>query len=155
MSPKIFFRAYKILSVAIILGALGTLSCSKSDTAAKRAFSRQLARASQAMSESANLGASAVFNSMYAERDPHPQPYVGGLLFERYCDPCHGKSRKAPDITENRVNTSDAESDYYIIRYGINDMPGFRTKLTVFQIYDILAYMKQDLEPLLKKRQNN
>ena len=146
---------HKILIVAVLLAAVTTLSCSRSDTAAKRAFSRQLARASQAMSESAHLGSLAVANSMYAERDPHPQPYVGGLLFERYCDPCHGKSRKAPDITNNRVTTSDAESDYYIIQYGINDMPAFRSKLTVFQIYDILAYMKQDLDPLINKRRNN
>lgn len=139
----------------MLLAAMSAVSCARSDTAAKKAFSRQLARATQAMTESAHLGSLAVANSMYAERDPHPQAYVGSLLFERYCDSCHGKSRKAPNITENRVNASDAESDYYIIRYGINDMPGFRTKLTVFQIYDILAYMKQDLDPLIKKRQNN
>ena len=146
---------HKTLIVAVLLAAVTTLSCSGSDTAAKKAFSRQLARASQAMSEGAHLGSLAVSNSMYAERDPHPKAYVGGLLFERYCDSCHGKSRKAPDIIENRATTSDAESDYYIIRYGINDMPGFRTKLTVFQIYDILAYMKQDLDPLMNKRRNN
>ena len=154
MTIKIGYRIKKIWTAAILVAAACTLSCSRSDTAAKRAFSRQLARASQAMSESAHLGSLAVTNAMYAERDPHPQAYVGALLFERYCESCHGKSRKAPNITENRINTSDAESDYYIIRYGINDMPGFRTKLTVFQIYDILAYMKQDLDPLIQKRRS-
>ncbi len=96
------------------------------------------------MTQSAQLGSMATGDAAYAERAPNPNPYVGELLYKRYCAPCHG-SGNAPEILENRVTASDAESDYYIIRYGLIDMKGFRSRLTKFQILDILAYMNVDL----------
>ena len=143
------FRLFDSFCILLLLAAAG---CSRNGSSDASVLSRHLARASQAMSEGAHLGSLAVANSMYAEREPHPKAYVGSLLFERYCDPCHGASRKAPNITKNRATHADAESDYYIIRYGINDMPGFRSKLTVFQIYDILAHLNDDMGPFLEKQ---
>ena len=113
---------------------------------------RHIARATQGLSESANMGLLGLPMSMYQERAPNPNAYVGKLLFERYCDKCHGSSRKGPDITRNRATASDAQSDYYIIRYGILDMPEFRTRLTKFQIYDIMAYMGDDLTPIISEQ---
>ena len=137
----------------IVLGVAAGCSSSKLDTE-RATRARHVARAAQAMAESANLGLLGLPISTYQERDPNPNPYVGNLLFDRYCDSCHGSSHKAPAITRNRTNSSDAKSDYYIIQYGIVDMPGFRTKLTKFQIYDIMCYMGDDLTPIIGEQQN-
>lgn len=105
--------------------------------------SRQLAKAAQEMSYSANLGAQGMLDAQFTMREPNPNRYVGSLLFDLYCDQCHGKG-KAPDILSHRVTEADAESDYYIISYGLTTMPAFRRRLTKFQIFDILAYMNTD-----------
>ena len=102
---------------------------------------RQVAYAGQAMVLGAQLGTLGLWDDIDSEREPNPNPYVGKLLFKRYCDSCHANAGKAPNILDKRVNTPDAESDYYVIQYGLTDMPGFRTRLTQFQIYDILSYI--------------
>ncbi len=117
---------------------------------------RYLAKSAQGMTEGAKNGMLSVMNEEYAEREPNPNAYVGELLFKRYCAQCHSRG-KGPDIIDHRVTTSDPESDYYIIRYGVGEMPGFRTRLTRFQIFDILAYMKSDFSnsDLFKKSDSN
>ena len=117
------------------------------------AQARQIARAAQALTESAHLGLLGITGTTYRERAPNPNPYVGQLLFERYCEVCHGSSGKAPEIRKNRASSKDAESDFYIIQYGVGDMPGFRTRLTKFQVYDVLCNMGDDLSPLIEPEQ--
>ena len=116
-----------------------------------RAHSRYMARVTQAMTAGARLGALAVMDAQYREREPNPNAYVGKQVYRRYCDPCHGSIQKAPDIIENRVTTLDSESDYYIILYGLNEMPAFRNRLTKFQIYDVLKYMNPEFTGLKNK----
>ena len=143
-----------ILKCSLFILLIGLTSCSSSKQDAEHSQrTRHVARATQGLADSANLGLLGLPFSMYQERAPNPNPYVGNLLFERYCDACHGSSKKGPDILKNRATASDAESDYYIIRYGIVDMPGFRTRLTKFQIFDIMAYMNDDLSPLIREQQ--
>lgn len=110
---------------------------------------RTVAQAAQSLSEGMFLGRLALGEGRLRDRDPNPNAYVGHLLFQRYCDACHGNHHKGPNIIDNRVTTSDVMSDYYIIRYGTGDMPGFRTRLTKFQIYDLLAFMKTDMTALI------
>ena len=137
-----------VIGIILILTA-----CSSSKLDAEQARrARHIARATQGLSESANLGLFGLPMSIYQEREPNPNAYVGKLLFERYCDSCHGSSGKGPNITKNRATASDAQSDYYIIRYGILDMPEFRTRLTKFQIYDIMAFMGDDLTPIISEQ---
>ncbi len=120
------------------------LGCSGQSGVGVRAQSRQVARASQGMVVGAQLGASGVWDSQYREREPNPNAYVGELLYRRYCQSCH-EGGGGPAIVDGRATSPDAESDYYIIRYGLITMKGFRSRLTKFQILDILAYMKVDL----------
>lgn len=122
----------------------GMTGCNSSRSRTPNSISRSVARAMQAMAQSTQLGALATSDTQYRERDPNPNPYVGELLFKRYCTPCHGAG-KAPEILDNRVTQADAESDFYVIRYGLIEMKGFRSRLTTFQILDILSYMKVDL----------
>ena len=130
----------KLALCALLICACG---CSQSNRSAKATKGRHIAWAIQGMSQGAELGKLGFPANPVLARDPNPNAYVGQLLFDRYCAPCH-TTQKAPDIIEHRVTQSDAESDYYIIRYGIHDMPGFRSRLTKFQVFDILAYMKTD-----------
>lgn len=116
-----------------------------------KARSRYMARVTQAMTTGARLGSLAVMDAQYTEREPNPNAYVGKQVYRRYCESCHGSVQKAPDIIENRVTSSDPESDYYIILYGINDMPAFRNRLTKFQIYDVLKYMNPEFTGLKNK----
>lgn len=134
-----------ITALCLFLISCFLFSCSSVSerNAEKLRRSRQLAKAAQEMSYSANLGAQGLLDAQFTMREPNPNKYVGSLLFDRYCDQCHGKG-KAPDILSNRVTESDAESDYYIISYGLKTMPAFRRRLTKFQIFDILAYMNTD-----------
>ena len=126
-------RIYILLFVALL--SIISLGCQRRTKTLSTSISRSVARSSQAM---------ATGDTVYSERDPNPNAYVGELLFKRYCSPCHGNG-KAPEILEKRLTPPDAESDFYIIRYGLIDMKGFRSRLTTFQILDILAYMKVDL----------
>lgn len=139
-------RALKRIS-RILIGSVSMVlvaGCSTKAAVPGHVFSRALGRASQAMAQGAEVGAHLSISKAYVEREPHPNGYVGGLLYERYCDACHGAG-KAPDILSKRVTESEAESDYYAILYGLVEMPGFRSKLTQFQILDILSYMNVDL----------
>lgn len=135
-------RIYILLFVALL--SIISLGCQRRTKTLSTSISRSVARSSQAMAQSAQLGSLATGDTVYSERDPNPNAYVGELLFKRYCSPCHGNG-KAPEILEKRLTPPDAESDFYIIRYGLIDMKGFRSRLTTFQILDILAYMKVDL----------
>ena len=128
--------------------------CSQSNRSNKTTTARHIAWAIQGMSQSAELGTLGAPVNSFQEREPNPNAYVGQLLFERYCAPCH-TTQKAPDIIEHRVTQSDAESDYYIIRYGIHDMPGFRSRLTRFQVFDILASMKTDFSNFTQLHDNS
>ena len=108
--------------------------------------SRQLAKALQAMTESAETGSLFEMKSQFTEREPNANAYLGNLLYERYCQQCHGKPSSSSLV--QRSSAEDPESDYYIIRYGMKkssgDMPGFRNRLTKFQILDVMAYIKHD-----------
>lgn len=139
-------RTLKLIS-RILVGSVPlflVVGCSAKTAVPGHVFSRALGRASQAMAQGAEVGAQLAGSKAYVEREPHPNAYVGGLLYERYCDACHGVG-KAPDILTKRVTEPEAESDYYAILYGLVEMPGFRSKLTQFQILDILSYMNVDL----------
>lgn len=129
-----------------LFGCTGTPQTSDSKT-----MSRHIARASQAMSLSAKLGSMAAVDAQYKERAPNPNSYVGKQVYRRYCESCHGHRNKAPDILKNRVTASDPESDYYIILYGVKEMPAFRSRLTKFQILDILKYMNPEFTGLEKR----
>lgn len=135
-------RARVLLLIAFLSATF--LGCQPRTKTLSTSTSRGVARASQGMARGAQLGSMATGNTLYSERDPNPNAYVGKLLFKKYCTPCHGND-KAPQILDKRVTTPDAESDFYIIRYGLVNMKGFRSRLTTFQILDILAYMKIDL----------
>ena len=144
------------ISWLMFLGLIWVCGCSKQDMRSDpKALSRQLARAAQGMTASARLGAMMVTDAQYEEREPNPNAYVGKQVYRRYCESCHGASRRAPDIIENRVTPSDPESDYYIILYGLTEMPAFRTRLTKFQIYDILKYMDPEFTRLKQLDSNS
>lgn len=128
--------------ILVIIGLISACSGSSRDLE-KSTVARKLAKAVQAMAEGAEAGSEGLLKSGYVEREPNPNAYVGNLLYGRYCSSCHS-SGKGPDILTNRVTQSDAESDYYIIRYGVGEMPAFRNRLTKFQILDILASMNVD-----------
>ena len=130
------------ISVILLISCFLFSCTSASDrNAEKLRRSRQLAKAAQEMAYSAELGSQGMMDAQFTMREPNPNKYVGSLLFERYCQSCHGKG---PNILNGRVTPSDAESDYYIISYGLTTMPSFRRRLTKFQIFDILAYMNTD-----------
>lgn len=150
---RIFIKITYLLTLSSVLYGCSGVS-GKNTEANQRA--RYLAKAAQGMTESAKNGMLSVMDEEYAEREPNPNAYVGELIFKRYCAQCHSRG-KGPDIIDHRVTTSDPESDYYIIRYGVGEMPGFRTRLTRFQIFDILAYMKSDFSnsDVLNKRDSN
>lgn len=132
------------ISVILLISCFLFSCTSASDrNAEKLRRSRQLAKAAQEMAYSAELGSQGMMDAQFTMREPNPNKYVGSLLFERYCQSCHGKG-KGPNILNGRVTPSDAESDYYIISYGLTTMPSFRRRLTKFQIFDILAYMNTD-----------
>ena len=142
-------RVLCIQILALLCICLCLYGCSYSGRSDSAKNARHLAWAVQGLSMGAELGLLGKPANAFLERDPNPNEYVGQLLFGRYCAPCH-TTGKAPNIIEHRVTSSDAESDFYIIRYGIHEMPGFRTRLTRFQVLDILAYMKTDRESLLR-----
>ena len=81
---------------------------------------------------------------------PTPNAYIGELVFAQYCSQCHGQG----DKLKQGVNQRSMTSDYYIIVYGQKQfgstMPGFRTRLTQFQIYDILTYLNYDVSSNLR-----
>ncbi len=134
-----WMEAVCLLMVFVLVSA-----CSGSSRDLEKAtVARKLAKAVQAMAEGAQAGSEGLLKSGYVEREPNPNAYVGTLLYGRYCSSCHSTG-KGPDILTNRVTQSDAESDYYIIRYGVGEMPAFRNRLTKFQILDILAGMNVD-----------
>lgn len=133
-------HAVLLLVISCILFSCSSMSAQKE---AQLRRSRLVAKAAQEMSYSAELGSKGVMGTQFTMREPNPNKYVGNLLFERYCQQCHGTG-KAPDILNHRITESDAESDYYIISYGLTTMPAFRRRLTKFQIFDILAYMNTD-----------
>lgn len=104
--------------------------------------SLSLARTTQALSQGAFIGAQMHFDNRQLERQLNPNPIVGEHIYLRYCDSCHGFPDKAPRL-EGRYDTSPSnESDVNIVRYGLITMPGFSSKLTNFQIYDVLAYLE-------------
>lgn len=112
--------------------------------------SRLLAKALQSMTESAEIGSLFEMKSQFTEREPNANAYLGSLLYDRYCQKCHGKASKSNLV--NRASAMDAESEYYIIRYGIKgtsgDMQGFRNRLTKFQILDVMAFIQHDPQTL-------
>lgn len=121
--------------------ALGLLFSGCKSGADSRA-SVQLAQATRAMTKSAYIGSKIFFSSEVGEREPNPNANVGKFLYQRYCSECHSSPSKAP-IIEGVYNASpDNESDYYIIRYGLNEMRGFSSRLTKFQMLDILAWLQ-------------
>jgi len=138
---------YRRVLCCVTVLALCVLGCRSS---ADSRASVQLAQVTQAMSQGAFIGSKLYFKSEYQEREPNPNDKVGALLYERYCASCHS-NRKGP-LLEGVYNTSpDNESDYYIVYYGLNanmvntslnQMRGFGSKLTKFQIFDILAYLQ-------------
>lgn len=140
----------RVLLLVCLAAVLSGCSGSQKETDMK-ARSRYIARVTQAMTTGARLGSLTVVDAQYTEREPNPNAYVGKQVYRRYCESCHGSIRKAPDIMENRVTVSDSESDYYIILYGLNEMPAFRNRLTKFQIYDVLKYMNPEFTGLKNK----
>ena len=142
---RCFISSFLSLCLVVPAALSVVMGCARSPEGRAGALSRDVARAAKGMTEGAQLGSFALMDTtQYRERDPNPNPYVGELLYNQYCASCHG-SGKGPDILDNRTTAPDAESDYYIIRYGLIEMKGFRDKLTKFQTLDILAYMKVDL----------
>lgn len=131
------------LSVGLLYGCSGSMR--ESDG---KAQARHIARASQGMVIGVRLGAMAVMDAQYTEREPNPNAYVGKQVFRRYCESCHGNRNKAPNLMENRVSGWDSESDYYIILYGLTEMPAFRNRLTKFQVYDVLKHLNPEFEGL-------
>lgn len=115
----------------------------------------QIALAAQGLLDGAEFGALCYQDSRYHERIPKPNAYLGKLLYSRYCEQCHKSAASAPQIINIQRNT-DAKSDYYIIEYGFStypsryksSMPSFRSRLTQFQILDILAGLGHQEEEL-------
>ncbi len=105
-----------------------------------------MAKAIQGMSESAEIGSLFEMKSQFTEREPNANAYLGSLIYDRYCERCHGNASSSRLV--QRASAEDPESDYYIIRYGIKsssgEMTGFRNRLTKFQILDVMAYIKHD-----------
>lgn len=135
--PRISAVLFTIL--CMICACVQTSCKSSAETQASVA----LAKATQTMTQGAWIGSRLVFSSQYHERDPNPNAEVGELLYERYCTSCHGNGAKAPPILGVYATNPNSESDFYIIRYGLKEMRGFSTRLTNFQILDILAYLER------------
>ncbi len=138
---------YRRVLCFVAMAALCVLSCRSS---ADSRASVQLAQVSQAMWQGAFIGSKLYYNSAYHEREPNPNAQVGALLYERYCASCHS-NRKGPPLVGTYNTTPENESDYYVIYYGLNansaeksldQMRGFSSRLTKFQIFDILAYLQ-------------
>ena len=105
-------------------------------------FSVSLARLTQAMTQGAILGSMGADQSGNMPRDLTPNPLVGEHLFGRYCSACHGSEKGALKIVGRYNTTPDSETDIAIIRHGLIEMPGFGSRLTEFQIKDLLAYLE-------------
>lgn len=135
--------ARKITFYALL--AFGLLFCGCKSGADSRA-SVQLAQATRAMTKSAYIGSKIFFSSDVGEREPNPNANVGKFLYQRYCDECHATPSKAPAIEGVYKASPDNESDYYIIRYGLKEMRGFSSRLTKFQVLDILAWLQSAYE---------
>jgi len=131
------FRIQGLL--CLILMTVLCLSC-RSQT--PNNVSVSLARLTQAMTQGAMLGSLAVDQLGHTPRDLSPNPLVGEHLFGRYCSACHGSGKNGPKIVGYYDKTPDSESDIAIIRHGLIEMPGFGSRLTEFQIKDLLAYLE-------------
>ena len=140
-------RLISVIVTAVIL--FPTFGCGHSRNRTKQPKrSVQIALAAQGLLDGAEFGSLCYQDSRYQERIPKPNAYLGGLLYSRYCEQCHKSTATAPKIIETR-DVSDAKSDYYIIEYGFSShpsrypaaMPSFRSRLTRFQMLDVLAHL--------------
>ncbi|MBQ1266479.1 MAG: cytochrome c [Proteobacteria bacterium] len=124
--------------VAILGLALGVSGCRSGND---RERSAMIASATENMKIGAWIGSEIRFQG-YVEREPNPNPDVGSILYGMYCRDCH--SGKTAARLEGTYETSPyVESDIHIIKYGLREMKGFNTRLTKFQILDILAYLER------------
>lgn len=129
-----------VLAVFVVLAgvALGVSGCRRGND---RERSSMIASATESMKIGTWIGSEMRFQG-YVEREPNPNPDVGGILYGMYCRDCHSGKQSAR--LEGTYETSPyVESDIYIIKYGLREMKGFNTRLTKFQILDILAYLER------------
>lgn len=127
-----------ILCASIGALAYGMTGCRSGSDKERAAL---LASAAENMKVGAWIGSEMRFQG-YVEREPNPNPDVGKLLFGLYCSECHAPGKKS--ALEGHYQTDPSvESDVHIIKYGLREMKGFNTRLTHFQMLDILAYLEK------------
>lgn len=117
-----------------------------------------LAKALQGLSQSAYIGSLMTNKDRLKQSQSQPSAVVGEVLYQRYCEDCHSISNDAPRLMGNYKADVTSESDTAIIRYGLKEMPGFRSKLTPYQVTDILAYLRETYyikHPEEKESENN
>ena len=139
-------RAFSLPGILFLCLGFVALGCSSmAEMDETRATARRISLVAQGMTQGAENGARMHWNRIYA---PTPNPYVGRLVFEQYCGRCHGDGKKI--MRREGASVHDVESNYYVILYGETrngkEMPSFRTRLTKFQVYDILSYLGFEVE---------
>ena len=137
-------------TVAVILAAAVAAGCSSMvPRQGPNDEAHAISAAATGMARGADNGARMRWNRVYA---PTPNPYVGELVFNQYCSGCHGNGDRLKKKSSDTVH--DMASHYYVILYGDTkdgrNMPSFRTRLTKFQIFDILSFLGYDVESNLR-----
>jgi len=69
-------------------------------------------------------------------------PTPGQLIFQKNCQPCHGKDGRlglngAHDLTKSNLNTMGRT---YMVTNGMGKMPAFNKTLTPAQVAQVVAY---------------
>ena len=129
--------------IGAFLGVLSCILCFSSCKVENALEPVALAKAVQGLAEGAYLGSSVTARDVLKAHDPKPNPLVGEALYQRYCENCHSIQPIGPKLVGVYNASPNSESDVAIIRYGLKDMKGFRSRLTPFQILDILAYLQE------------
>ena len=140
LSSRAVIRWVACLVLCASVGAVsyGTTGCRSGSDKERAAL---LATATENMKVGAWIGSEMRFQG-YVEREPNPNPEVGKLLFGLYCSECHSSSKGR--VLEGHYQTDpNKDSDVHIIKYGLREMKGFNTRLTHFQMLDILAYLEK------------
>lgn len=135
--------AVRLVSCFVLCAAIGAVSYGVTGCRSGSDKERiaQLAAATENMKVGAWIGSEMRFQG-YVEREPNPNPEVGKLLFGLYCSECHSAGKGI--VLEGHYQTNPGvESDVHIIKYGLRQMKGFNTRLTHFQMLDILAYLEK------------
>lgn len=144
LKPRLWTAASVMAVCAVFFGAaLGALGMTGCRAGSDRERAAMLAGATENMKLGAWIGSEMRFQG-YVEREPNPNPAVGELLFGLYCRDCHTpKAGRAAPLDGHYRTDPSVESDIHIIKYGLREMKGFNTRLTSFQILDILAYLEK------------